>query len=586
MRCLFKTYSLTGILYSLTLIVSWSCSQPTTGDTPDYGNDGSTILISTRAGEDTESAIRTLRLFVFAESDGRMLINKSYQTSNALPGIPANTYTYFVRNGEQYDISEILPKVAIKVILVANEPTSLDGPFTIDNLRGKILNFYSMYGSGGQMDIKIDGSSSTSNKGYIPMYAESAFLIHHDWSAFNGKTVNMSLIRTLSKITLQVSKGTLAGGDFEPGDKLKINSASVKFVPEFDYLGDSSFPYENDGVSLATQTFGQPIEIEASGGALTTDRLTFYMPEHIISDASFKNKKYTYIQINATFHSGDTGEDINSVYKIPIGNGVHKLYTGSTAGDISILSKEDLTVSRNTTYNVDAEVSTHGKLEIFQVKVGIVPWEGEEEMDGSVDTPLLNVTNTMVRMSQKVVRVHFWSNQPALYVEAEGEKDGNAIHVNDEFVDLSGISGQSTTHFKLYADTDNDHLPYNGYIDIELKNSADYDTEHAYLLTLKAGDIKRTIRISTNPVMGEIIFDANGGTGTFTREVRYKDLEGKELTEVSISVENPEAGITPPTGKRFLAWVYSSDETPVTIDKNKIIIQLRGYSTAIKALWQ
>lgn len=582
MKWLLNKYSLPGVFFILTVLIVYGCGRDNV-DTPDYSGNGNALSISassSRAG-DLESAIRTLRLFVFSADDGNMLLNKLYKTTEAVTAIPSDSYTYFANINGEYKISELLPRKSIRVMLVANEPTALNGNYTIERLRGTVLNYYDAYAKDGLMNIQIDGAGTTTNRGYIPMYAETAVLTHYEWNAGNGKVVNMPLVRTLAKVTLQLSKGDKPIDGFtDAGDKLTISSAAVTFIPMYSYLGDNTLPYEAEQVATEKQNFTPALEITPSVGKVSSNQLSFYIPEHILSDIAFNNRKYTAIQINAAYYSGATGETINSSYRIALGDGVAGL---SSPGNITGLTKADLSISRNTEYRVKAQVTSTGKLDILQVKVDIAPWEGTEDVEGDADAPWMNITNTGVAMSQKVVRVRFWSNQADIHIESTGETDGGPFTVDDIFKNLS-VPGD---HFRLYAEGDPEYTAYNGYMDLEFTGDNYYNTERTYSLVLNAGGLKRTITVEANPRVGEIIFDANGGSGTYTREIRYAELNGKALSETDISVTIPAGMFTPPAGKELLMWVYSNGESAIVqAGGSDYVITPTGYITRIKALWK
>lgn len=556
------------------------CGRQTWEEAPGAADSDEALKVSVRlsgkAG-DPESALRTLRLFVFSEADGSMLLNKLYNTSEAVAGVPSGNYTYFCRTaGGNYQISELLPKGDIRIALVANEAAALNGSYTLDRLKGSVVNYYGMYEESGSLNIRIDGQSSTSNRGYIPMYAESGLLTHAEWNSAGGKTVDMWLVRTLAKVELQLNKE--AGGitNLEPGDKLTISSASIIFVPEYSYLGNEGLPYDNAPVNTSQQSFSPALEITSGSGVLSSDVLSFYVPEHLLSDLTFDAGKYTYLRINAAFYSDQTKETTNSVYKIPIGNGVT---TTSVAG----LSKADLSVTRNTVYRVKARVKSIGQLEVFQIKVEIKPWEKTEDVDGDIDGAWLNVTSTYVEMSQKVVRVYFWSNQPALTLGSVGQVAGGGdFTVNDVFLNLS-----PGDHFKVFAEGDPGYAAYNGYMDLEFANAALYRTNETYTLLMKAGGLKRSFTVVANPKVGEIVFDANGGLGEYTQTVSYADLNDKALLGAEVTVTVPMDRFTAPAGKEFSLWVgENGDEVVQGGGVNQFVVKLTGYTTKVKALWK
>lgn len=576
MKRLFYLY----MMYCLSAaILGGGCSRHDLSGIPTDSGGEDVLRVTTQLSgkaSDPESAIRTLRLFVFSEVDGRMLLNKLYYTSEALTAVPADSYTYFAWVGGSYRISELLPRETIQVVLVANEASALNGNYTLDRLKGAVVNYYDIYEDSGAMNIVIDGRSTTSNKGYIPMYAESASLTHYEWNAGNGRTVEMPLVRTLAKVVLRLNKGEGGITGLYPRDKLTISSASVVFVPEYSFLGNEGLPYDDAPVNTLQENLNPAFEITAATGKDSSDVLSFYVPEHILSDLTFNSARYTYLRINATYYSDVTKETTNSSYRIPIGNGVR---TTSVAG----LSKADLSVTRNTLYNINARVTSVGKLEVFQIQVVIKPWEKTEDVEGDIEGPWLNVTSANVGMSQRVVRVHFWSNQSDLSLEASGQLSGGGnFTVNDVFMNL--VPGD---HFKLYAKGEGGYTDYNGYMDLEFVRDDLYRNGETYTLWMKAGKLKRSITIVANPKVGEIVFDANGGTGSYTKEVRYADLNGRPFLGNEIALTVPMDGFTAPVGKEFVLWMNENgEEVAAGSGTNEYVVKLAGYTTRIKALWK
>lgn len=509
MKIIFSTYRLLLLFCLLgVLTLAAGCAEEHTESSPQPQEyDGhNAICITARAvteeGSTAESAIRTLRLIVFDAKNGGILLNTLYHIKDALSQIPED-YPYFVADaGGDLHLSVLLPKTTIKLMVIANElnppPTNADTPEKIEK---SVIDFYNAYQTEGKLNIGIDASNSTSNIGYIQMFAETDQLIHYEWDASNHKNIELSLKRLLAKVTLKLTKGQITSPQFGANDKLTISTASIQHATQYSYMGETGIQYVGSQVSTVTKTFGTPLIVTTENGDQSSDVLAFYVPEHVLSGVSFTNLQYTYLQINGVYHSADTNEDIATSYQIPLGNGVGKLYTGEATGVTNLL-QEDFTISRNTIYRIEAEVATIGKLEIFQVVVGVNPWEGTVEIPGDIDAPVLNISSINVKMSSRTVRVHFWSNQPNPYFSTEGTDDsGNAFTVNDVFKDLCGVPGTSTSHFYLLNEGDDLYLPYNGYMDIEFTDDSYYNTGNSYKLVLNAGRLKRTITITAQNIV-------------------------------------------------------------------------------------
>lgn len=483
-----------------------SCSgddfMVTGSDEPVTEGEGAVMMISTRAENISENAIRTLRAIVFDARKGSLLFNKLYYSKDALANIPANEYSYFAMdNSGNYQIAELLPKTSIKVLLIANELAPITGSdLTIEKVTGTVVDFYKNYQSNGMLDIRISGNTSDSNVGYIPMFDETGVLLPTEWDASNQKVIEMGLKRVLARVTLKLSKGQMNDSRFSAGDQLTINKAAIIHVSQYSYLGEVGTEYIGSQVSTTSQMFTQPLVITTDNGDQSSDMLAFYIPEHLLSDLSFSNLQYTYLQINGIYNS-KAGETIATSYQIPLGNGVNKLYDGR-ASNVSQLAKTDFSISRNISYDIEANITSIGKLEMFEVKVGVNDWVGTPvDIPGDVNPPVLNVSSIRVSMSAQTIRVYFWSNLPDPYVEEKGTGvAGVEIKVNDVFKNLHATSGNSTDHFQLLPESDKLYLPYNGYMDIEFQDKVEYLTSNSYQIILNASGLKRTITITAQNI--------------------------------------------------------------------------------------
>lgn len=553
----------------LSMLLFGACSEKLSAPEPAPAAGSAPLMLTARAtasGTAAENAIRTLRLLVYSADDGELLVNKLLMTKDALAEIPSDTYTYFAVVNGQYTISEMLPKKAIRAYLVANETRSFDPRPTEEQVRDRQVNLYTVYGTGGTLDIPVTGTDPASNRGYIPMFAQSGTLEPYQWTG-SGKVVRMEMERTLAKVTVRIKGGVMTDPVFTPGDKITIKSAAIVHIPQYFFLGNPSFSNSASLVSTSNRTFVTPIEIDGTSVS-ATDQLTFYIPEHIISQAYVGNGQYTYIQVDGEYYSVNAGETIRNVYKIPLGNGVGKLYDAVNPARIEDLTVPDLTVSRNVHYDVEAQVATIGKLEGLQVVVRVLDWDGEEQVNGDVDAPLLNVSSLSVVVINNKTRVSFWSNRSNVYVEPtlktyhESGYIGN-YNVNIIFKDISGAPGVSTSNFKLYANGEDKYYPYNGYIDLEFINPPTTRSTagpvDAYEIVLNADGLRRTIQIRPNKETVLYFRTTEGaGIGVFETSIWTSDLGGGN----TVYVEDPSGKFTPLPGKVFTGWSTTPNNVP------------------------
>lgn len=610
MKKVFSTYYLHFLmaLLPITLFMG-SCSDIEEATSPQpTGTEKAVLSLSTQVaqvGTDIENDIHTIRIILFAEDGKSVIDNKLYVTTNATNGIPNATYTYFAKVGDEYRISELRSKISMQIMVIANELSSMNDVKTLEGARNTVVDFANKYAdNNGNLNISIGTTQSSTNLGYIPMYVESGLLTHSEWDASNGKPVNLPLVRLLAKVTVKLQEGIRS--QLKSDEKVEIQSASIINVPRQGnwYPQEPQIP---DQISTATQNFSEassssPFVVDGSAphAGNETNELTFYIPENIIRQTLYDNQRYTYVQINAQYTSGTTSP-IKSIYKIPLGNGVHKL-TGVTENDIKKLSREDLILSRNTWYKVYAGITTYGTLEIQEIQVKLNDWDGTPiEINGDMDIPLLNISTKDVKMSADMVDVHFWTNQaaPTIAEKCTIKKNGTTTEeeVNNVF---EGLYGTNAPNFSLHEDgVNSDYYPYNGYIRLKLLNQSAYDEDATYTITMQAGKLSRTIEVTTNPQVGRFLFTLNGGTADdvalLEHTIWYKDLDfepGKggskqAITSSHLSVTPP--AVNAPSGKTFLAWVYETTEIAVDNDPsngNNLLITPTGYTTRIKALWQ
>lgn len=553
----------------LSVLLFGACSESLSAPESPPASGSGALMITAKAtapGTAAENAIRTLRLLVYSVDGGELLVNKLLMTEDALTEIPSDTYTYFAVVNGQYTISEMLPKQAIRAYLVANETRSFDPKPTEEQVRDRQVNLYAIYGTGGTMDIPVTGTDPASNRGYIPMFAQSGTLEPYQWAG-SGKAVRMEMERTLAKVTVRIKGGAMTDPVFTPGDKITIKSAAIVHIPQYFYLGNSAFSNSASLVSTSVQPFVTPIEIDGVSES-ATDQLTFYIPEHIISQAYVDNVQYTYIQVDGEYYSADAGETIRNVYKIPLGNGVGKLYEAVNPARIEDLTVPDLTVSRNVHYDVEAQVATIGKLEGLQVVVRVLDWDGEEQVNGDVDAPLLNVSSVSVVMINNKTRVSFWTNSREVGVEPMctlryeygGSQD---ITVNNVFKPISASPGISTSHFKVYQNYESLYYPYNGYIDFEFLYPPTTRSSMGQMVScevvLNANGLRRTIKVHVDTET-VLTFQATEGAGIsqFQTSVRTSDLGGGN----KVYVEDPRAKFTPLPGRVFTGWSTSPNNVP------------------------
>lgn len=454
--------------------------------------DEGVIMITTREVSDSpDDAIRTLRLFLFAENgDGTtsLVLNKLFNTADAGSLRPEGYRSFFVKEGEadkkQYIISELLKKGTIKIMMVANELIDMSSVNTVEGVKNDIFNFYNIYANDkGVMDIQIDASGTTSNKGYIPMFAELSFMTEYEWNAANG-TIEVPLERLLAKVVLKLDYRNIKDKN------VTIQSASMIQVPSQQFIS-SEVKYGSDLVTIAPQ----PLKVN---NQYTTDQAIFYVPEYLLSDASKQKGLYACIQLNAEVNVG--GKIVNSFYNIPIGSGIKDVVDLSDAS-IQKLTAEQLSVQRNTEYTIEPSVETTGTLQVFKVNINIEEWK-TQSINGDVNPPCLVLSTLEWKYDptpNALNRIYFWTNIEHPELEKNVVMD-NGVSLVDKpisevFSDLLFAEGMMPNNFHLFPTTESIQYPHNGYFDLELLN-AELNKGHSFKLTFNAGGLKRTIKVT------------------------------------------------------------------------------------------
>lgn len=593
-------HKLITILLGLCVLVLLGCQQTRELDEQEpLKGERNVLRISTSAvnnGDDAENAIRTLRLFIF-DKDGAMVFNKLFHTNEAQSGSTGSGYTYFLKTDDGgYQISELLKKMDIQVLMVANEMRSFDQPtYSIDAVRGAVLNFREMYrGSGNFTDIAITGlDNGADNKGFIPMFAETGIIAQGNWDAVMGKVLNLRLVRTLAKASITIKAQEINDPNFNVGDQLIISSASIGRMPAQSFLGYVASDLHVPFTLSSTVQFNNPITINhGSTTPLSTDKLTFYITEYLIDQTLVDNGQYAFLQVNGVLKRA-SGDEVQTIYRIPIGNGVKKLY-GAGAVRPEDLSPSDLTVTRNNYYAFEAGLSTIGSIQALEINVSVKDWEATVDVNGSDDTPLLSVSTLLTKMTENKVRVHFWTNEQNVGIEALGTTAGAGFTVNDVFKNLSATPGSSTSNFVVIPSSSAQYHRFNGYMDFEFNDPTRYTaTPQTYTVVLRAGQLTRTLTIEANPVVGRIVFQANGGrfagnTDKLVKELRLSEVGmSQKLVGSILTVDDPRAGLTPPNGKTLIGWSYfingASIATPLPNDQ--LSVTMSGYGTTLYALW-
>ena len=128
-----------------------------------------------------------------------------------------------------------------------------------------------------------------------------------------------------------------------------------------------------------------------------------------------------------------------------------------------------------------------------EVNTSVKPWD-EEEVDGNVKTPFLNVSETTTSVYDGAVsRIYFWSNQPSdsVYVTIEGRNEDDSLieDINTIFDRLAGTLAANRNY--VYINKNGE-----GYIDIAHANTSAEGTA-VRKIYLNAGGLKSEISVNS-----------------------------------------------------------------------------------------
>lgn len=417
----------------LAAIFAFSCSSENIDEGEGKYPDGLTTLTIplTRGSAAEENNITKARVIIFTVKGGEATFY-----SNEVLSAPAGVYTKLVPVGE------------LNVYLIANELSSWNlsaigtssSPAT---LKSKIMTFAAypvinwtnpapMYGEYEGVRIAQDGS--TTLNGY----------------AIDLKDTEGTVHRLYSKVSLSIN---CLFSDLPSSSPITLESVSIKQMPKKSYL--SSARYTESGTSAffdgAAVAAVSGTNYFPTGTGFTGD-FEFYIPEYVVSDAT----KGTYISVVAHLSSRPSTK---LKYNIMLGDSMDKGIAYMTRTGVT---REDLTISRNTHYKVAiSRIKGFGEVDGMDIYAKAEPWE-VIEVDNSVKGRQLNVSHVVIEASELGKRkLHFWSNQQNVTLEPTAElkvttyttmggptsvQNKGTVNIEDYFYKIAG-SDKSNIHF-------------------------------------------------------------------------------------------------------------------------------------------
>lgn len=434
-----------------------------------YGREMTALTITTHLagavenGTPAEDEIQTLRLIAY-EYNGTNYLGQKANAYHTAAEAATSDGTYQIR-------VEIPQGITIRIFIVANEKAEWNlgnQAMSANSLQNKVIDH-------------LKAEATVDIQPPFVMFAESEVIESTDYLARQ-----IPLTRAIAKVSLSLQAyfdkiAGLNGGDITlVNAELKQLPKTQKVAPGFSFMGNESLDLSN--TASKSFTFTPVVDTESSVIGFTTkaaQKLVFYLPEYNISNKAF----YSFIQINGQYTPLGSSSSIPITYRIPIGNGVQKLYESPATNSVGQLTTDDLTITRNNHYEFDATILTLGETDGILLYVKAQPWTEGETVEGiSPEAPYLNVSNIEITLTNDTTkRIYFWTNQPENRVgmmPTLKDKDNITRPLSDFF--------DAKVHFTNTTQT-NGYIEVNTCMDLPLGK---------YTIYLNAGGLVRDIRVT------------------------------------------------------------------------------------------
>lgn len=445
------------------------------------------VQLSGRTGDiDSEKSIHLLRLMIFDKS-GDLIINKLFNDASGDLGQLNGTYRILER------IPRNLEK--INVCLIANEPSfwrlnrnnnDPDGLVNYKRLKNKVIDYERDYPGAVHGDLNQFLDIDIENSGIV-MFAEKALQIADDGS---HPELSLDLVRRMAKITLTLSYDlqNIAGVNLSSGDTFVLRYATIEHQPVLSFL--TPVEYDSDNNPLLSSAHKMLNVLVQTPEVFKSYPVVFYIPEHILSEASFRNNVFTAVSIVGEY-TPSGGNPVIISYQVPLGDGMQKKFSDPLYTPV----KQDYSISGNHHYVIDGTIRNLGAKDGFHVSLQIKPWEDDVLVDIKPETPFLNVSDIYL---QKVLpaspvecidNIFYWSNQPQDRIAVE--------QINIRYFDKQGdeLTALQDDGYNLTINK----VPYmpagSGHIELNLKVENVLWSTMELSFYLKAGNLKRKIKV-------------------------------------------------------------------------------------------
>jgi hypothetical protein len=324
---------------------------PVTIDDPFKEGELPIDLPVTRAVNDgnPENIVKTARLIVIKNS------------------IVANNQLETVSSGD-VNISAVIPVGTIDMFIIVNEDPgwglgaiNVNDAYFSENIEKKTLTF--------------SAHPVVDDQHPIPMYRQfkGLYVSNTGTFTFGGSVIPMANLGVVDRLYAKVrlAVGAIFANMANGGDPIKIDSMSVKSMPNYSYLTPSAgLLYPASGGYFDGIRSGKTAKYDDLTPGEVHDTITWYIPEHRLSDPS----RVTYISIKASLEDNiDVDEQVE--YKIAIGDGAPtRSQAEMFSGNIPIT---ELFITRNVYYDVSATIKSFDKMNESEVDVimNVIVWD-------------------------------------------------------------------------------------------------------------------------------------------------------------------------------------------------------------------
>ena len=468
----------------------------------------------------------------------RVIIFRSTELGVGLGAPVTNKIVYPVPpDDDEIEITEIVPVGHLNIYLIGNEAVEMN------------LNAVATFGD--LESIIIDNSLATHNYLNSPFPMYSGFravrvdalgnVTHPDVTVVGGKTTFL-VERAISRLDVRLS----CKFDDLGGKAISIDSAVVLSMPlkpnlvAHEYNGANFFSTNNSGASLDVSGYLSTTRADGLPGFESVDFFTFYLPEHLLNHVDHSH--FTYLKLVGTLLPPNSPATLT--YRIPLGNGlgIGANTVGYLLDNYSTVPETDLSVTRNTHYDLTLHIKGLGERSDIEVSAKVQPWD-EVNIPSPFPAPFLNVSTVSTLVNGFVSqRIYFWTNQKEqIYVEPVG-KVGDALSgpdfgVNDIYLTVAGapVSGVYPSNFSFDPNTGQ------GYFDLVANPLAGDLNLERYLIYVRAGQLHREIEIYTSYWAPVAAWDLTPWVGTFHRagEVGERFIYSGHSGAWSAEVEDP-----------------------------------------------